>query len=89
MWLGIKANICGREMCTLEDNESTALGCAINAGLALGKITEADIPRYVRAAQSYAPTAEGMALYSAKYRNYQALNARLGFNPPSQVTAIL
>lgn len=89
LWLGIKANICGREMCTLEDDESTALGCAINACLALGRITEADIPRYVHAAQSYAPTEEGMAIYAAKYQNYQVLNARLGFNPPSQVTPIL
>jgi len=89
LWLGIKANICAKEMCTLDDDESTALGCAINACLALGKITEADIPRYVNAAHSYAPTEEGTEIYQAKYRSYQELNARLGFNPPSQVTSIL
>lgn len=88
LWLGIKANICGREMCTLDDDESTALGCAINACLALGKITEADIPRFIHEAQRYAPTEEGMGIYARKYKNYQALNARLGFNPPAQESVI-
>lgn len=89
LWLGIKANICEKDMVILADDESTALGCAINAMLALGKITEADIPGYVKAAQSYSPTEDGMKIYEAKYKNYLELNARLGFNPPSQVTSIL
>ena len=89
LWLSIKANICGREMCTLADDESTALGCALNALLALGRITEADVPRHVRSAQGHAPTSRGMEIYESKYRNYLDLNARLGFNPPSRVTPVL
>ena len=89
LWLKIKADICAREMITLADDESTALGCAINAMLALGKITEADISRYVKDAQSYSPTEDGIKIYKEKYRNYLELNARLGFNPPSQVTPVL
>lgn len=88
LWLSIKANICGSEMCTLQDDESTALGCALNACMALGWITEDDVPRYVQAAQAYAPSEAGMETYRRKYRNYLELNNRLGFNPPSQVTAV-
>lgn len=89
LWLDIKANICGREMCTLQDGESTALGCAINASLALGKMKEEDIAAKVRIANIHMPTREGRETYEAKYRNYRELNARLGFNPAGQVTSIL
>ena len=89
LWLSIKANICGCEMCILQDDESTALGCALNACMALGWITEEDVPRYVRAVGSYAPTEAGMDVYRRKYQNYLELNTRLGFNPPCQVTAVL
>ena len=89
VWLKIKANICQGEMCTLQDDESTALGCAINACLALGWMTEADIPTKVQIAKAIAPTEKGMATYARKYQNYLDLNARLGFNPPSNVTPVL
>ena len=87
IWLNIKANICRREMLTLEDDESTALGCAINTCLALGIIKECDIPKYIRTKDSYAPTDEGKELYQRKYQGYCELNARLGFNPPAEVIA--
>ena len=89
LWLGVKANICGKEMCTLEDDESTALGCAMNAALALGRISEADIPGFVNIHQSYPADPEGAAIYRKKYENYLELNARLGFNPPASVTSVL
>ena len=89
LWLSIKANICRGEMITLQDDESTALGCALNACMALGWISESEIPGYVQAARVYAPTEAGMEIYARKYAAYQQLNARLGFNPPSQVTPVL
>ena len=89
VWLKIKANICQSEMCILQDDESTALGCAINACLALGWMTEADIPEKVQIAKAIAPTEEGMETYARKYQNYLDLNARLSFNPPSNVTPVL
>ena len=89
LWLSIKANICQSAMVTLQDDESTALGCALNAAMALGWIAEDEIPGYVQAAHSYAPTDAGMEIYRQKYANYLALNERLGFNPPSQVTPVL
>jgi len=87
IWLGIKANICRREMLTLADEESTALGCAINTYIALGKICESDIPKFIRTKDAFAPTEEGMDIYDRKYRSYCDLNARLGFNPPAEVIA--
>ena len=87
IWLNIKANICRCEMLTLQDDESTALGCAINACLALGKIQENDIPNYIHTRECYAPEAGGMDIYQKKYQSYCDLNARLGFNPPADVIA--
>ena len=89
LWLGVKANICNKEMCTLDEDESTALGCAINAALSLGRITEADIPGFVNIQKRYPADSEGAAIYQRKYENYLALNARLGFNPASSVTSVL
>lgn len=85
IWLNIKANICQCEMRTLENEESTALGCAINAYLAMGKLQESDIPKLIRTKQGYAPSPRSMEIYERKYRSYCELNARLGFNPPSAV----
>lgn len=87
LWLGIKANICNRAMVTLADEESTALGCAINAALALGMIALEDVPGLVRVQNCFDPDAEGAAIYERKYRSYLALNGRLGFNPPGEVIA--
>lgn len=87
IWLGIKANICKSPMLTLADEESTALGCAINANLALGKIREEDIPKYIRTGAEFQPSKEGVDIYERKYQSYRELNARLGFNPPTVVIA--
>ena len=89
LWLGVKANICNKEMCILDEDESTALGCAMNAALSLGRIQEKDIPGFVNIRKRYAAEADGAAIYQKKYENYLALNARLGFNPPSSVTPVL
>lgn len=85
LWLKIKANICGRELVTLTDDESTALGCAMNAALALGMISIKDIPGLVSAAGVTASD-ERAELYGRKYASYRELNARLGFNPVGEVT---
>lgn len=85
LWLKIKANICGREMVTLADDESTALGCAMNAALALGMIDINDIPALVSTARVTVAD-ERAELYARKYASYRELNARLGFNPAGTVT---
>lgn len=84
-WLKIKANICGRELVTLADDESTALGCAMNAAMALGMISLNDIPGLVSAA-GVITADERAELYERKYSSYRELNARLGFNPVGAVT---
>ena len=82
LWLRIKANVCARSIVTLEDDESTARGCAFNAMLALGMLRLEDISGLARPAQVVQPDARGVEVYRRKYENYRALNARLGFNPP-------
>ena len=84
LWLQIKANICNRTMRTLRESESTALGCALNCALALGKIAVSDMPKYVEERGETPPDAEGAAVYERKYRLYRDLNRRLGFNPAEE-----
>ncbi len=88
VWLRVKADILGREMLTLSDGESTALGCAANAAMALGLIELKDFPALAVTESITRPTNEGMKIYRRKYQNYLALNQRLGFNPPGQVTEV-
>lgn len=85
LWLKIKANICGRELATLANDESTALGCAMNAAMALGMIDIDDIPGLISTA-AVTVADERAELYERKYASYRELNARLGFNPVSTVT---
>ena len=82
LWLKIKANICNRPMRTLRESESTALGCALNCALALGRIARvSDMPGYVEERGEIRPDAQGVAVYEQKYRLYRDLNRKLGFNP--------
>ncbi|NLF27201.1 MAG: hypothetical protein GX592_04825 [Clostridiales bacterium] len=82
LWLQIKANICNRPMRTLRESESTALGCALNCALALGRIARvSDMPGYVEERGEIRPDAQGVAVYEQKYRLYRDLNRKLGFNP--------
>jgi len=88
LWLSIKANVCARPMVTIQNPESTALGCALNTAVALGYIRESDIPRFVRRRSRVEPESAGVERYGGKYAAYCALNERLGFNPADATKVI-
>ncbi len=79
-WLQVKADITGKRICTLNASESTALGAAYGAGIALGRIDKAEILRKRTIASVYEP-GERRAFYEDKYQQYLELNRRLGFYP--------
>lgn len=80
IWEQIKADVCGRDMVLLEDGESTALGCALDAAVATGMLKEEDIPSIVRRRTVYHTNPDRVALYNDKYAAYQSLNNRLGYD---------
>jgi len=75
-------------MVTIQNPESTALGCALNTAVALGYIRESDIPRFVRRRSRVEPESAGVERYGGKYAAYCALNERLGFNPADATKVI-
>ena len=81
LWLQMKADITGAPFYTIENEESTSLGCALGAGLALGRITESDISSFVSKNREYMPDLGRSSYYDRKYALYGNLNRQLGFIP--------
>jgi len=79
-WLQRKADITGKRICTLADGESTALGAAYGAAIAMGRIDKAGILEKRRIVKTFDPGAE-RARMEEKYQRYLELNRRLGFYP--------
>jgi len=79
-WLQRKADITGKQICTLTDGESTALGAAYGAAIAMGRIDKAGILAKRRIAKTFEP-GKDRAQMEEKYRQYLELNRRLGFYP--------
>ena len=82
VWQQIMADVCAREMIPLKEEESTSLGCAINAAMALGTLKQEDIPSLVRPRKVYSPTGARKEYYDEKYQKYKELNAKLGYDKP-------
>lgn len=80
VWEQIKADICQRELTTMMDEQSTALGCALGAALALGMIRgAAELGNYVRIKKAYRPRAELARVYDQLYGRYLRLNEQMGY----------
>ena len=80
VWQQIKADVCRRNIVSLMDDESTALGCAFNAGIALGMLEEKDIPTLIQIRDTYIPNQDRGERYDRKYATYLDLNHRLGYD---------
>lgn len=80
VWQQIKADVCKCSIIPLMDAESTALGCAFNAGIALGLLEPQQIPGFVRPRAVYHPNLTREAVYDRKYQTYLDLNRRLGYD---------
>ena len=80
VWQQIKADVCRRNIVSLTDDESTALGCAFNAGIALGMLEEKDIPTLIQIRDTYIPNQDRGERYDRKYATYLDLNHRLGYD---------
>ncbi len=79
VWMQIKADTVKKRMLTLEDEESTALGCALNAALALGWLRPEEIPSKIRRKEIFCPDRDREAGYDRLYGEYQRLNRLLQF----------
>ena len=79
-WLQAKADITGKQICTLRQGESTALGCAYGAAMAMGRIDKKEILRRRTIAKTFEPGPD-RARREEKYQRYLELNRRLGFYP--------
>lgn len=74
LWCGIKADICNCEIQTMEQDESTSLGAAIMASLAVGMFKCADEAcKAVKVRKSYKSDVVTAAAYGQGYRKFKTL----------------
>jgi xylulokinase len=71
----LRADIFGKEMLMLENREAGTLGCAILAGVALGKFDsiEQGVSKTVRVKQVFKPDPEKHKKYQIQYQQYKRL----------------
>ena len=80
LWLEMKADICKAKIVTMKNEESTSLGAALGAALAIGLLeSEEEIHKYVAVKNEYNSTPDRQQQYQVKYEKYLDLNRRLGF----------
>lgn len=80
VWQQIKADVCDRNIISLKDGESTALGCALNAGMAVGLLKEKEIPSLIYPKATYLPNSNRRVAYDQKFVEYKRLNRCLGYD---------
>ncbi len=75
IWMQIKADITGYPIQAVEDGNATAVGCAILAGVGVGKFSSYDqaCAHYVRLRAPYYPRGEYKALYDEQFERYLRL----------------
>lgn len=79
-WMRIKADICQKPMVTVKNLQTTALGCALGAGVAIGLIQSLDeLSGYVERDRVYAPDPMQKDAYDHLYSRYLQLHDQLGF----------
>lgn len=79
VWMQMKADTLNKPMFTMEDEESTALGCAMNAAMALGALRPEEAPLKTKRKAAFQPDETRKALYDALYGEYERLNRLLLF----------
>ena len=82
LWLGIKASVLDRPVRVLEESESTALGAAMLASVAIGwhgSLEEASVE--VRVARRFDPEPAETAAYAEGFARYKALHPLLSALP--------
>ncbi len=82
VWLQMKADITGCRIDTFRHAESTSLGCALGAALAIGDLrNEEEFTQFLTPGAHFCPDEAHRTYYEQKYRVYLDLNRRLGFAP--------
>lgn len=80
LWLQIKADTTHMAIQTLADEESTALGCAMGAAIAVKKLAdEKKLEGYIRQHKKYCPNTQNYGYIDSKFTRYLELNMQLGF----------
>ena len=80
LWLRIKANTTHLEIQTLENEESTSLGGAINAAIAIKKLSNEDeIYNCIKLREKYYPEEKEYGYLDEKFALYQKINRQLEF----------
>jgi xylulokinase len=79
LWSTIKADICGRDMVTMNQTEATSLGAAILAFVALGdyRSLEAACAKAVSPKDRYHPDTKRRSVYDMAYQKYLRVYERL------------
>ena len=68
VWLQIKSDVLNRKIITFRNEESTSLGCAFMAAVAIGLYKdEGDISKIVKFKAEYSPKTENTRIYDIKY----------------------
>jgi xylulokinase len=75
LWLQIKADICGLPMVRMREEETTGLGCALLAAVAVGDFPtmEEAARRMVRLGRGFEPEARNRAVYDRQFGLYEEL----------------
>ena len=77
-WLGIKASVCNKEIYAPKKSETTALGAAILASVAIGLYK--DVPDALSASggtvKTFVPADTEVHIYNKCYENYKQIKRR-------------
>jgi len=75
VWMQIKADVTGETLCTVQNEEATALGAAMLAGVGIGiwKDFETAVRETVKVSATYSPDEKRSAVYDGFYRIYRDL----------------
>lgn len=79
LWMQIKADITGESICCVASTETTAIGCAVMAGVGCGAYPDFDsaAARLCGIGRVYTPNEENRAVYREGYERYLALYQNL------------
>ncbi len=75
LWLQIKADICGLPMVRMQEEETTGLGCALLAAVAVGDYADAEAAArvMVRLGRRFLPRPENREVYDRQFGLYEEL----------------
>ncbi len=74
IWSAIKASVCGKQICCVDYSQTTALGAAVLASVALGVFADAEeATRAIRKnGKTFLPNADEQAVYNEAYIQYKS-----------------